>query len=118
MASLLIVEDNARMRGLIRSLLADLFGPITECEDGALALGVYSECRPDWVLMDIRMPGLDGVTATSRLKAAFPSARVVIVSSYDDAKLRSAARDAGACAYVLKEDLQELRRVLGSGKCG
>ena len=109
----MIVDDNARMRGLIRSVVDDLFGPITECEDGARALGAYSECLPDWVFMDIRMPGLDGIAATCRLKAVFPAARVVIVSGYDDAKLRRAACDAGACAYVLKEDLHELRRILG-----
>lgn len=112
MTSLLIIEDNAGMRSLIRSVVADLFDPITECVDGDGAVRAYSECRPDWVLMDIRMPGLDGIVATGRLKEAFPAARVVIVTSYDDDKLRRAAGDAGAVAYVLKEDLFELRRIL------
>ena len=114
MLSLLIVDDNARMRSLIRSMVADLFGSITECADGARALGAYSDCRPDWVFMDLRMPGLDGILATCRIREAFPAARVVIVTSYDDAKLRRAASRAGACAYVLKEDLFELRHILGS----
>lgn len=115
MTSLLIVEDNARMRGLIRGVVADLFESVTECADGARALGAYTECRPDWVFMDVRMPGLDGIAATGRIRGAFPAARIVIVTSYDDAKLRRAACDAGAFAYVLKEDLFELRRLLRPG---
>jgi CheY-like chemotaxis protein len=112
MASLLIVEDNARMRDLIRGVVADLFDSVTECADGARALGTYADCHPDWVFMDVRMPGLDGIAATCRIRGAFPSARVVIVTGYDDAKLRRAASEAGAFAYVLKEDLFELRRLL------
>lgn len=112
MMKLLIVEDNARMRGLLRSVVADLCESVTECADGARALGAFDDCRPDWVLMDVRMPGLDGISATGRIREAFPAARVVIVTGYDDAKLRRAASAAGACAYVLKEDLFELRRVL------
>jgi len=115
MSSLLIVDDNARMRSLIRCVVADLFESITECVDGARALGAYSECCPDWVFMDMRMPGLDGIVATSRIKNTYPAARVVIVTSYDDANLRRAASDAGAFAYVLKEDLFELRRILDAG---
>ena len=114
MASLLIVEDNAGMRSLITSVVADLFEAVTECDDGAHALCVYRECRPDWVFMDIRMAGLDGIAATSLIKDAFPEARIAIVTDYDDAKLRRAARDAGACAYILKDDLLELRRISGA----
>jgi DNA-binding NarL/FixJ family response regulator len=78
-------------------------------------VAAYAVCRPDWVFMDVRMPGLDGIAATCRIKADFPAARVVIVTSYDDAKLRRAAREAGAFAYVLKEGLFELRRILRLG---
>lgn len=115
MTSLLIVEDNAGMRTLIRSLVADLFKAVTECGDGALALGAYRECHPDWVFMDVRLPGLDGIAAATLIKDAFPEARIVIVTDYDDAKLRRAAREAGACAYLLKDDLLELRRIVGGG---
>jgi CheY-like chemotaxis protein len=116
MTRLLIVEDNAGMRSLIWSVVADLFEAVTECGDGAGALGAYRECRPDWVLMDVRMPGLDGITATALIKEAFPEARIVIVTDYAETKLRRAALDAGACDYVLKDDLLELRRIVG-GAC-
>jgi len=113
MTSLLIVEDNAGMRGLIRSVVSDLFESVAECDDGARAQAAYSGCRPDWVFMDIRMPGLDGIAATARIREAHPEARVVVVTDYDDPNLRRAASLAGACAYVLKDDLWELRGIVG-----
>jgi CheY-like chemotaxis protein len=112
--TLLIVEDNENMRGLLKSLVRDLTSEIHECGDGAEALACYTAHRPDWVLMDIKMPRTDGIEATRQITAAFPKAQVVIVTDYDDAELRAAACEAGARAYVLKEDLLALRRVLGS----
>ena len=66
----------------------------------------------DRVLMDLHMPGVDGLEATRRLCAAFPDAQVIIVTQYGDSHLREAATQAGACGYVLKENLLELRRLL------
>jgi DNA-binding NarL/FixJ family response regulator len=64
------------------------------------------------VLMDIAMPGLDGISATAGLTSADPGARVVMVTNYDDVELREAAAAAGACGYVLKEDLRPLLSLL------
>jgi len=64
------------------------------------------------VLMDIEMNGLDGITATRRIKAAHPAAKIIIVTNYDDPALREAARNAGACGYVLKENLFEVSSLL------
>jgi CheY-like chemotaxis protein len=109
---LLIVDDNEQMRRLICSVVGDMAEAITECCDGALALAAYAEQCPDWVLMDIRMPEMDGITATRGIKASYPEARVCIVTDYDDLELRQAAREAGAEGYVVKEDLLMLRQVL------
>ena len=113
---LLIVEDSKAMRELLRELLADMAETIRECEGGAGALAAYRGTLPDWVLMDIRTKEVDGITATRQIKAAFPEARVVIVTDYDDADLRQAARDAGAAGYVLKENLPDIREILLSPK--
>ena len=110
--TVLIVEDNEAMRQTIRKLMDDLTEVIAECDDGAQALGAYRQHHPDWVLMDIKMKELDGLAATRQIKAAFPQARIVIVSGHDDARLRRAAGKAGACAYVNKENLLELRQIL------
>jgi two-component system response regulator DegU len=110
---LLIVDDNPAMRRLIRRMLADLAEEITECRDGCEVLDTYTRCQPDWVLMDIEMNEMDGVRATRQLTAMFPEAKVVVVTQHDDGVLRSAAQQAGACGYVLKDDLFELRGLLG-----
>ena len=68
--------------------------------------------RPDWVLMDLQMARMGGLEATRRLLAADRTARVLIVTDYDDAHWRAAAIEAGACGYVLKDNLLEVRRLL------
>ena len=99
------------MRQMIKKLIGDLADAF-ECSDGEKALGAYRQYRPDWVLMDIKMRETDGLMATRQIKAAFPEARIIIVTGHDDAKLRKAAHSAGACAYVNKENLLELREIL------
>ena len=101
------------MRREIRLFVSDLAEEIGECSDGAAALAAYAAHRPDWVLMDIMMAEVDGLTATRQIKAAHPEARIMILTGHDDADLRAAARSAGACEYVTKENLLEVRRILG-----
>src|SRR6185295_7514134 len=100
---LLIVEDNEQMRRTIKSFVNDLAEAVYECTDGADALAAYEMCRPDWVLMDIEMSRMDGISATRQIRNSFPSAQVMIVSNYNDPDLREAAHQAGACDYVVKE---------------
>jgi len=110
--NILIVEDSNEMRRMMRDAIADLADQIYECSDGAEAVLAYGQRRPDWVLMDIKMPKLDGISATRNIRASFPGARVIVVTNYDDSGLREAARNAGASAYVLKEDLLTVRELL------
>lgn len=110
--NLLIVEDNARMRRMIRRVVGDLAERVTECEDGADALASYAASAPDWVLMDIQMKNTDGLTATRQIKAIFSNAKIVIVTNHDDRAFRESARQAGACGYVLKDNLLDVRRIL------
>jgi len=112
MVSLLIVEDNEQMRRMLKSVVADLTSAVYECDDGAEALAAYAAHRPDFVLMDIAMKEMDGVTATREIMGTYPEANIIIVTNYDNADLREAAREAGACGYVFKENLLDLRRRL------
>lgn len=109
---LLIVEDNERMRSLIRRTVADLAQTVYECEDGDEALNAYRTNRPDCVLMDIKMRRVDGLTATLNIRAEFPEAMIIIVTDYDDDKLRNTATLAGASHYLLKENLLAIRKVM------
>jgi len=110
--NILIVEDHAETRELLRSLVSQLADAVYECSDGAEALSAYAMSQPDWVLMDIEMKGMDGIAATRQIKAAFPQARIVIVTNHDEAELRESARAAGAVEYVLKENLLDVQRLL------
>ena len=109
---ILIVDDSSRMRRMIRSIVADLVTEVHECTDGSEASAAYKEQRPDWVLMDIKMNDVDGLTAARQIHTASPEAKIMIVTDYDGADLREAAQLAGACEYVVKEDLLEIRRIL------
>jgi DNA-binding NarL/FixJ family response regulator len=113
--TLLIVDDNAGMRQLIRSFVRDLDAAIFECAEGARALELARSERPDWVLMDIRLGRDDGIEITRRIRTELPEVRVLIVTDYDSVHLRRAAARAGACGYICKDDLVELRRFLTGG---
>ena len=111
---ILIVEDNPTVRKLIRRATVDVTEEIIEREDGAEALEAYELHQPDIVLMDVKMPRMDGLTTTRQLVQRYPQARIVIVTDYDDDELRSAARESGACAYALKKNLTDLEMVIRS----
>lgn len=102
---LLIVDDQRLMREGLRTLL-ELEGGVEivgEAANGQAALEVYAELKPDVVLMDIRMPGMDGVEATRRICTHWPEARVIILTTFDDdANVFEGVR-AGAAGYLLKD---------------
>lgn len=94
-------------------MVAGLGAEIHECGNGAEAVAAYLHLRPDFVLMDIQMELMDGIQATAQIRAADSSARVIMVTDYDQPDLREAAQSVGACGYVVKENLLELIRMLG-----
>jgi DNA-binding NarL/FixJ family response regulator len=102
---ILIVDDQRLMREGLRTLLElePDFAVAGEAGDGAAALEVYEASTPDIVLMDIRMPGMDGVEATRRLRARHPGARVIILTTFDDEAYVFDGLRAGAQGYLLKD---------------
>src|ERR1041384_7323036 len=104
----LIVDDSDGMRGLLEALCRPVAEAILTASNGAEAIEVFARFRPDWVLMDISMPVMDGLQATAAIVHQFPGARIVIVSEFDRRAFREAARQAGAVDYLLKDDLTEL----------
>jgi CheY-like chemotaxis protein len=111
--TILIVEDNPLMREMIRETVSEFAEVITECADGDEALAAYQANLPQWVLMDIQMPRVDGFTASRQIIAAYPDAKICIVTDYGDKRTRNAASEVGAKAFILKENLDELRTLLG-----
>jgi CheY-like chemotaxis protein len=106
----LLADDNPAMRQVIRRILHGLATEVRECDNGAEACALYAAHHPDWALMDVEMPEVNGLVATARIRADFPEARILIVTNYDDASPRAAAARAGACGYVLKDNLWEPRQ--------
>lgn len=109
---ILIAEDNPLMRKMIRSLVEDLASEIVECADGEAAVSLYEKHLPAWVLMDVSMRPVDGLSATRAIRARFQSARVVIVTEHDDAETRRCAFEAGASEFFGKDYLLPLRSLI------
>ena len=105
----LVVEEVPAMRRLLRSVLEGLELVIDECHDGREALEACAARQPDWVLIDLSLSDTDALAATRQILQSHPRTRVVIVSDEDNLLLREAARSAGACDYVLKDNLLDLR---------
>lgn len=118
MMTVLIVDDHAQVRQIIRSVIADLVHDIRECASGEEALAACADQPPDWVLLDIELLGLDGLAVARAINATWPAVRVCMVTNYDDLALRAEASVAGASAYVVKENLLVLRDILRAASDG
>ena len=101
--AVVLVDDEPRLRGRLGALLGD-YGIAVVGEAGNGREGVELACRlrPDVVLMDMRMPELDGIEATRQLSELLPSTAVIVLSAYDDPALVGEAQRAGAHAYLVK----------------
>jgi DNA-binding NarL/FixJ family response regulator len=109
MIRLLVVDDHPVVRTGIVGMIAsqDDFVIVGEAEDGAQAVVLASELKPDVVLMDLRMPGMDGVEAIEALQGQYPEAQVLVLTTYDtDADILRAV-EAGATGYLLKDSPRE-----------
>lgn len=117
----LLADDQRLMREGLRTLLELEPGLVVagEADNGAEALARYADLRPDVVLMDVRMPVLDGVEATRRLSAEFPGARVIILTTFDDDEYVFEGLRAGALGYLLKDvSIQELAEAIRTVMAG
>jgi DNA-binding NarL/FixJ family response regulator len=100
----LLVDDHTMMRQGLKYLLSECqdIEIVGECDDGREALDLVRTLSPDVVVMDIGMPELNGVEATRRIRAEFPKAKVVALSTHTDKRYVQNMLEAGACGYVLK----------------
>ena len=100
------------MRSLLHRFCATLATETRDCANGEEAVHAFSEFQPDWTLMDIAMPCVDGLAATRQIVAAHPGARIIIVTNHRGEEYEQAALEAGACAIVFKQNLQRLPALL------
>ena len=117
----LLVDDQELVRSGLRRILRrrDGFAIVAECADGADVPAAVAAHEPDVVVMDLRMKDVDGIEATRRLRAAGDRPPVLVLTTFDDDELLSAALRAGAAGFVLKdspaEDLMRAVRTVASG---
>lgn len=113
--SVVLVDDHTMLRqGLRRALEAEGITVIGEAGDGAAGVQVAIETNPDVVLMDVSMPGTDGIDATRQLLAANPQARVVMLTMHIDREVIDRALKAGAVGYLTKDaSITEVVQAIG-----
>jgi DNA-binding NarL/FixJ family response regulator len=109
MIRVLVVDDHEIVRTGLCQLLAgtDDLDPVGAAADGEAGVALAAELRPDVVLMDLSMPGMDGVAATERIVAEIPGTHVLVLTSFSDHERIMAALDAGAEGYLLKNSTTE-----------
>jgi DNA-binding NarL/FixJ family response regulator len=117
----LTADDHALVRAGIAAMIANEpdIAVVAEASDGTEAVALYHEHIPDVVLMDLRMPKLDGVSAITAIRTGYPDAHIVALTTYDgDADIHRAL-SAGACAYLVKDVLVgELIRAIRNAAAG
>jgi DNA-binding NarL/FixJ family response regulator len=118
---IMLVDDQELVRTGLRGILRDRFGfeVVAECADGSEVIGALAASSPDIVLMDVRMPRVDGVTATRQLRAENPDVPVLALTTFDDDEALAGMLRAGAAGFVLKgvpaEELQRAVRAVAGG---
>lgn len=120
--SILIVDDHAMLREGLRNLLVQEkdFELVGEAADGAEAVRIATELKPDVIIMDIVMPGLNGFEATKKIKQILPATAVLILSAYSDIHYIVDLLEIGACGYLLKsspgKDIVKAIRAVRAGE--
>lgn len=121
MIRVLLVDDQELVRAGLQGILRTQFGfdVVGECADGSQVVGSVEALHPDVVLMDVRMPVLDGVAATRALRSREGTPPVLALTTFDDDEVLAGMLRAGASGFVLKgvpaEDLQRAVRVVAEG---
>jgi len=113
---IMIVDDQAVFRHALRALLKILpnLSIVGEANNGQDALELALTVKPDVVLMDINMPGMDGLEATNQLGKLLPETKVLVLTQHDSTQAVNAARAAGASGYLTKSDSRKLILALGA----
>lgn len=100
---IMLVDDDRGFREMLRDLLVeDGFEVVGEASDGGEAARLASEVMPDVILMDLRMPNVDGIEGTRLLKTVLPLVQIIMLSAYGDLGLQRGAQEAGVYCYLIK----------------
>ena len=112
LVKILIVDDHAPLRATVKPMFEGLNATFLEASSGEEALQISAAEHPDWVIMDMRMPGMGGIEATEAILKRDPQARVIVISQFTDREYVERARRAGAVEFVSKEALSHLVEII------
>lgn len=115
---ILLVDDHAALRRTIRQMFDGALVTFFEASSGEEAIVVYQAERPDWVIMDMRMPGIGGLKATESIRNLDQTARVIMISQFTDPEYREQARRVGVLEFVDKEEMAMLPAIIGGYRPG
>ncbi|MCK9212070.1 MAG: response regulator transcription factor [Ignavibacteriaceae bacterium] len=110
--TVLLVDDHKGIRELEKTIIASMFDTFYESSSGEEAIKIYKVHKPDWVLMDYKMNGMNGIEVVKKIKESDSSAKIIMVTQYDDTDLRKAAFKAGVLGFVNKEKLSAVKNIL------
>ena len=110
--TILIADDHPRMRRLLRGILEGGKYGIIEATNGLEAVEAHDEFHPAWIIMDVDMPEMDGVTATRTIQQRESNSRIVIITQHDSQAIRAEIDALGTYAFVPKDDLFDLPSLL------
>lgn len=102
---LIIADDSALMRKAVEMALNGQYEIVARVEDGEAAVAAAETLRPQLILLDVSMPGLNGLEAARQIKRLCPFTLLVFISEHDEKSYREAAFDAGGSGYVRKEKM-------------
>lgn len=112
----LIVDDNIKMRAAVQKILKaqskNKITRIIECENGKEATELYTLHKPEWTIMDIKMPVMDGLEASKTILQSYPEAKIIILTQYNDPEYCELAQKIGIKAFVLKENLADISTLI------
>jgi len=116
----LLADDHPRVAEAMGEYVAETFQLIGTVRDGGALIEAAKTLKPDVIVADISMPGIDGLTAMKQILKHLPDVRVILLTNYGDADVVRHALDAGACGFVLKfhaptELVQAIRTVADGG---
>ncbi len=110
----MIVDDNKKMRDVIKDSLSGILCDVVEYSSGKDAVEGYETVHPDWVLMDVMMVPMSGITALSEIRKNHPDAKVIMVTNSVEDSVSEASFKAGAFAFIKKESLVQISDLISS----
>ncbi|MBI2947473.1 MAG: response regulator transcription factor [Verrucomicrobia bacterium] len=109
----MIADDNREWRDFLHVMLGTDYS-IIDCQDGEETIAAYEHESPDWVLMDIAMAPVDGLTAASTIKRRHPDARIIFVTQHTERVIREQATRLGAVAFIPKDEAWRILEIIRS----